>query len=101
MQEAVLPSSRLNINVIDYMNIGEGAEDQGGDLTAQQRPSQQFLTVTNKSTIQISQDDDLVNVDPRTAVTTKKEKDSGKKHHPSLKPGAPALRYVIKEELQT
>lgn len=36
--EALLPSSRLNINVIDYMNIN--GEDQGGDLTAQQRPSQ-------------------------------------------------------------
>ena len=38
VQEAALPSSRLNINVIDYMNIN--GEDQGGDLTAQQRPSQ-------------------------------------------------------------
>ena len=57
--------------------------------------------------MQISQEDDLVNVDPRTAVTTRKEKvnqrykDSGKKTLPSIQPGRPALRYVIKEELRS
>ena len=46
-------------------------------------------------------------MDPRTAVTTKKEKanrryaDSGEKTLPSIQPGGPALRYVIKEELRS